>query len=149
MNGTSSTARPDWVSDRLFPFESRFLDLPPDHRMYYVDEGRGGPIGLDFARRHPERVKRLVIANTWCWPVGDDFHFKSFSFLTSSWIGHASSRSQRTDAAGEGLQVLLQVLQFVLRRHLPAAGVVHHLPQGDSCLARRASQREVSASCRA
>ena len=23
----------------------------------------GGPIGLDFARRHPERVKRLVIAN--------------------------------------------------------------------------------------
>ena len=47
----------------------------------------GGPIGLDFAHRHPERVKRLVIANTWCWPVGDDFHFKSFSFLMSSWIG--------------------------------------------------------------
>ena len=46
----------------------------------------GGPIGLDFARRHPERVKRLVIANTWCWLVGDDFHFKSFSFLMSSWI---------------------------------------------------------------
>ena len=44
----------------------------------------GGPIGLDFARRHPERVKRLVIANTWCWPVGDDFHFRSFSFLMSS-----------------------------------------------------------------
>ena len=46
----------------------------------------GGPIGLDFARRHAERVKRLVIANTWCWPVGDDFHFKSFSFLMSSWM---------------------------------------------------------------
>ena len=47
----------------------------------------GGPIGLDFARRHPDRVKRLVIANTWCWPVGDDFHFRSFSFLMSSWLG--------------------------------------------------------------
>ena len=46
-----------------------------------------GPLGLDFARRHPERVKRLVIANTWCWPVRDDFPFKSFSFLMSSWIG--------------------------------------------------------------
>jgi haloalkane dehalogenase len=47
----------------------------------------GGPIGLDFARRHPERVKRLVIASTWCWPVGDDFHFRSFSFVMTSWIG--------------------------------------------------------------
>ena len=149
MNRVASTARPDWVSDDLFPFESRFLDLPPDHRMHYIDEGEGepivfvhgnpawsfefrhpvrelrsefrcvaldhigfglssrsarredhrpqshaqrlaalldhldlrditlfmndwgGPIGLDFARRHPERVKRLVIANTWCWPVAD------------------------------------------------------------------------------
>ena len=165
MNRTSSTAPPDWVSDQLFPFESRFLALPPDHRMHYIDEGQGealvfvdgnpawsfefrhpvrelrsefrcvaldhigfglssrsarredhrpesharrlatlldhldlreitqlmtdwgGPIGLDFARKHPERVKRLVIANTWCWPVRDDFHFKSFSFLMSSWIG--------------------------------------------------------------
>ena len=165
MNRIASTARPDWVSDRLFPFESRFLALPPDHRMHYIDEGEGeplvfvhgnpawsfefrhpvrelrsefrcvaldhigfglssrsarpedhrpesharrlatlldhldlreitlfmtawgGPIGLDFARKHPERVKRLVIANTWCWPVQDDFHFKSFSFLMSSWIG--------------------------------------------------------------
>ena len=165
MNGTASTARPDWVSDDLFPLESRFLALPPDHRMHYIDEGEGeplvfvhgnpawsflfrhpvrnceqscavvaldhigfglssrsarrednhpeshgrrlaalldhldlreitlfmtdwgGPIGLDFASKHLERVKRLGIANTWCWPVRDDFHFKSFSFLMSSWIG--------------------------------------------------------------
>ena len=165
MNRVASTARPDWVSGHLFPFENRFLALPPDHRMHYIDEGKGeplvfvhgnpawsfefrhpvrelrsdfrcvaldhigfglssrsarredhrpesharrlatlldhldlreitlfmtdwgGPIGLDFARKHSERVKRLVIANTWCWPVRDDFHFKSFSFLMSSWIG--------------------------------------------------------------
>ena len=48
----------------------------------------GGSIGLDFARRHPDRVRRLVITNTWCWPVGDDFHFRAFSFLMSSWVGH-------------------------------------------------------------
>ena len=165
MNRAVSTVRPDWVSDDMYPFESRFFAPPPDHRMHYVDEGEGeplvfvhgnpawsfqfrhpirelrseyrclapdhigfglssrsgrsgdhhpeshasrfaallehldlrditlfmtdwgGPIGLDFARKHPERVKRLVIANTWCWPVGDDFHFKSFSFLMSSRIG--------------------------------------------------------------
>ncbi len=52
----------------------------------------GGPIGLDFARRHPERVRRLVIANSWCWPVKDDFHFRSFSFLMSSWTGQCLIR---------------------------------------------------------
>ena len=36
MNRIASTARPDWVSDHLFPFESRFLALPPDHRMHYI-----------------------------------------------------------------------------------------------------------------
>ena len=60
------------------------LDLR-DLTLFMTDWG--GPIGLDFARRHPDRVKRIVIANTWCWPVDDDFHFRSFSFLMSSWIG--------------------------------------------------------------
>ena len=165
MNRIASTLRPDWVSDDMYPFQSRFFATASGHRMHYVDEGKGepivfvhgnpawsfefrhairelrsefrcvapdhigfglssrssrredhhpeshalrfaalldhlnlrditlfmndwgGPIGLDFARRHPERVRRLVVANTWCWPVGDDFHFKAFSFLMSSWIG--------------------------------------------------------------
>ena len=47
----------------------------------------GGPIGLDFARRNPERVRGVVIANTWCWPVGDDGHFVRFSFLMRSFVG--------------------------------------------------------------
>ena len=165
MNRAASTLRPDWVSDDMYPFASKFISIPPGHRMHFVDEGEGepivfihgnpawsfefrhqirelrsefrcvapdhigfglssrsergedhhpgshaqrfaglldhlglrditlfmtdwgGPIGLDFARRHPHRVKRLVISNTWCWPVGDDLHFKSFSFLMSSRIG--------------------------------------------------------------
>ncbi|MDE2694892.1 MAG: alpha/beta fold hydrolase [Chloroflexota bacterium] len=47
----------------------------------------GGPIGLDFARRHPDRVARLVVANTWCWPVSDDRHFRMFSFMMRSPVG--------------------------------------------------------------
>ena len=160
-----TAVRPEWVSDQLFPFGSRFLNAPSGHAMHYVDEGAGepivfvhgnpswsfefrhliaglrsdyrciapdhvgfglsersehpedhhpkaharafaalldqldlrditlfmtdwgGPIGLDFARRNPGRVKRLVIANTWCWPVADDFHFKAFSFFMSSRLG--------------------------------------------------------------
>ena len=165
MNQAASASRPDWVSNEMYPFESRFFTTPSGHTMHFVDEGSGnpivfvhgnpawsfefrhliaglrsrfrcvapdhigfglssrsdrsedhhpkshanrfaslidhlglrdltlfvndwgGPIGLDFARRSPDRVKRLVISNTWCWSVGDDFHFKSFSFLMSSWVG--------------------------------------------------------------
>ncbi len=165
MDLAASTTRPDWVSDDMFPFDSRFFATPSGHQMHFVDEGAGepivfvhgnpawsfefrhlirelrsdfrciapdhigfglssrsnrcedhhpeahagafaalidrldlrdttlfmtdwgGPIGLDFARRHPDRVKRIVISNTWCWPVAGDLHFKSFSFLMSSRIG--------------------------------------------------------------
>ena len=165
MNRTAPSLRPDWVSDDMYPFRSRFFATGSGHRMHYVDEGEGepivfvhgnpswsfefrhavrelcsefrciapdhvgfglssrssqredhhpeshalrfaalldhldlrditlfmndwgGPIGLDFTRRQPERVRRLVLANTWCWPVSNDIHFKAFSFLMSSWIG--------------------------------------------------------------
>ena len=53
--------------------------------LYMTDWG--GPIGLSFARAHPDRVKRIVIANTWCWPVSRDPHFAIFSFMMSSWLG--------------------------------------------------------------
>lgn len=29
----------------------------------------GGPIGLAYALRHPEAVRRLVLLNTWAWPL--------------------------------------------------------------------------------
>ena len=164
MDQLESNTRPDWVSDAMYPFESRFFATASGHRMHYIDEGDGeplvfvhgnpawsfefrhlvkglrsefrcvapdhvgfglssrsnrredhhprshakrfaafldhldlrdmtlfltdwgGPIGLDFARRQPARVKRIVIANTWCWPVADDFHFRLFSYLMSSWF---------------------------------------------------------------
>ena len=165
MASTTGPARPDWLSDAMYPFESRCFDTPDGHRMHYVDEGHGppivfvhgnpswsfefrevivgmrddfrciapdhvgfglssrsdaredhhpaahaerfaallehldvrdatlfltdwgGPIGLDFARRHPDRVARLVVANTWCWPVADDRHFRMFSFMMRSPVG--------------------------------------------------------------
>lgn len=36
----SGGKRPSWVSDDLFPFTSRFLELD-GHRVHYVDEGQG------------------------------------------------------------------------------------------------------------
>ena len=40
MNRVASTLRPDWVSDEMYPFESRFFATASGHRMHFVDEGR-------------------------------------------------------------------------------------------------------------
>ena len=44
MHHGAAAHRPAWVSDELFPFESRFVDTSRDHLMHYVDEGAGDPI---------------------------------------------------------------------------------------------------------
>ena len=43
----------------------------------------GGPIGLSYALRHPDRVRRLVLLNTWAWPLSH----RPLIRLASSLIG--------------------------------------------------------------
>lgn len=160
---TQTAVRPAWVSDELFPFQSRFVQLD-GHHVHYVDEGNGptllmlhgnptwsfvyrdviarlrgqfrcvaldypgfglsqaapgyrylpeehaqvvsaflehldlrgvtlvaqdwgGPIGLAAAERGPERFDRLVLANTWGWPVNGDLHFELFSRTMGGLVG--------------------------------------------------------------
>lgn len=53
----------------------------------------GGPIGLGVAGRHPERVRALIIANSWAWPVADDPHFVRFSGLMGGAVGGFAIRN--------------------------------------------------------
>lgn len=155
MTETTESARPAWVDDALFPFDSHFVDID-GHSVHYIDEGSGptllflhgnptwsflwrdviralrdeyrcvaldypgfglstaksgyrylpeehadvvtgfvdtlglkevtlvgqdwgGLIGLAVAQRRPGMFDRLVLANTWAWPVNGDFHFEYFS----------------------------------------------------------------------
>ena len=164
MPDISGNARPAWVDDDLFPFESRFLDID-GHSVHYVDEGAGptllllhgnptwsflwrdiiralrgdfrcvavdypgfglsvakpgyrylpeehadvvtrfvdelglagvtlvgqdwgGLIGLAVAERRRDVFDRLVLANTWAWPVNGDLHFEAFGRL----LGGSPSR---------------------------------------------------------
>lgn len=47
----------------------------------------GGPIGLSYAIDHPERVKNLVITNTWLWSVKDDWYYQAFSKFVGGPVG--------------------------------------------------------------
>ncbi len=52
----------------------------------------GGPIGLSYAVEHPANVSRLIILNTWCWPVADDWYYRAFSGMVGGPIGRSLIR---------------------------------------------------------
>ncbi len=161
MQGTAM--RPQWLDERLYPFQSHFVEIE-GNQIHYVDEGRGpallllhgnptwsflyrhiiprlsrefrcvavdypgfglssarpgysfkprehstvlerfvvaldlveiglmvqdwgGPIGLGFAARNPDRIRALLICNTWAWPAQGTKHLEWFSKIVGSPIG--------------------------------------------------------------
>ncbi len=63
--------------------EEFVLDKNLDHLTLVVHDF-GGPIGLNFAIQHPEKVKKLVIFNSWLWSSRDDPDFIRLSKLVKS-----------------------------------------------------------------
>jgi haloalkane dehalogenase len=47
----------------------------------------GGPIGIDYAIDHPERVRSIVVMNSWMWPVRRDPHYLLFSAFFGGPVG--------------------------------------------------------------
>lgn len=60
------------------------LDL---YDITLVVQDWGGPTGLSYALNHPERIARLVILNTWMWPVNDDWYYQAFSGFVGGAVG--------------------------------------------------------------
>ncbi|MDQ1265336.1 MAG: hypothetical protein QG635_486 [Bacteroidota bacterium] len=47
----------------------------------------GGPIGLSYAINYPQKIRKLVILNTWLWSVEDDPYYQKFSGIMGGLIG--------------------------------------------------------------
>lgn len=47
----------------------------------------GGPIGLRYALRHPENIKKLVIMNTWMWSLEQESRIMKISRFMSGGVG--------------------------------------------------------------
>ncbi|MEI8033520.1 MAG: alpha/beta fold hydrolase [Chlorobiaceae bacterium] len=66
------------------------LDLT---RITLVVNDWGGPIGLSYALRHPEKIANIVISNTWLWPVDSDWYYQAFSGFMGGSVGQWLTRS--------------------------------------------------------
>ena len=104
IDGLSDTYRcivPDHIGFGQSSKPHEWTYLPRDHSanltslldwlkvdgITLVVQDWGGPIGLGYAVEHPERVKRLVILNTWLWPVNDDWYYQAFSGFVGGRLG--------------------------------------------------------------
>ncbi|UTW62391.1 alpha/beta fold hydrolase [bacterium SCSIO 12741] len=47
----------------------------------------GGPIGWGMALQNPERIKRIVVLNTWLWSTQEDPAVQKIDRLVNSWLG--------------------------------------------------------------
>lgn len=62
------TTQHDSLSDQLEAFAAWVEGLSLD-RFTLVAHDLGGPIGLHFLLRQPHRIDRLVLLNSWAWPI--------------------------------------------------------------------------------
>lgn len=64
-----------------------FMDSLQLENITLVVNDWGGPIGLSYAIKHPEKIKKIVILNTWMWSVEDDPYYRKFSKMMGGNIG--------------------------------------------------------------
>lgn len=64
-----------------------FLDQLNLKNVTLVFNDWGGPIALSYAIKYPEKVKKIVILNTWLWSVEKESHFRKFSNMMGKGIG--------------------------------------------------------------
>lgn len=66
---------------------ARLLDSLDLKNITLVVQDWGGPIGLSYAVEHPERIKSLVILNTFMWSVKGQRYYEGFSGFMGGPVG--------------------------------------------------------------
>lgn len=66
-----------------------FLDRMDLSQLTLVGHNWGGPFGLYAAEQRPDRFERLILANTWAWPLNGDLSSEMFSRGMGNPVGRA------------------------------------------------------------
>jgi haloalkane dehalogenase len=67
----------------------RFVDRLGLTDLTMMVQDWGGPVGLGFGGRRPELVTRLIIGNTFAWPLDDVWRIRAFSWLMGGPVGRS------------------------------------------------------------
>jgi haloalkane dehalogenase len=70
----------------------RFVDRLALTELTLMVQDWGGPVGLGLAGRRPELLRRLIIGNTFAWPLNSEFRVRMFSALMGGPIGRTLNR---------------------------------------------------------
>jgi haloalkane dehalogenase len=70
----------------------RFVDRLALTELTLMVQDWGGPVGLGLAGRRPELVRRLIIGNSFAWPLNSEFRVRMFSALMGGPIGRTLNR---------------------------------------------------------
>ncbi len=126
---------PDYIGFGLSDKPADWSYRPPEHAAHVealitqlgleditlVVHDWGGPIGLAYATRHPENVRRLIVTNTWMGPLDGDPWITLFSRLLGGSVGRVLI--ERFNAFA---RVVLP-LAFADRRRLDPMAFRHYL----------------------
>lgn len=109
-----------------------FLDRLDLSGLTLVGHNWGGPLGLHAAQRRPGTFERLVLSNTWCWPLNGDPSSELFSRGMGNPVGRALMRRLNP--------LVNQFIPFVhKRRRLTAAEMAHYREATSTPERRRAA----------
>jgi haloalkane dehalogenase len=81
---TDAAYTPEAHAARFREAVSRLL---PDGPLTLVVHDFGGPIALDWALDHPDRLRHLVVINSWMWPFDDDPLMRRRAALAAGALG--------------------------------------------------------------
>ena len=108
----------------------RFVDaVCPSGPLTLVVHDFGGPIALDWALDHQDRLAHLVVTNTWMWPLDDDAGMRRGARFIASRVGRWMYR--RLNAS---LKLVMPSAYADKRRLTPAihAQYLNVFPDADS-----------------
>lgn len=98
----------------------------------------GGPIGLGLAARHPDKVRRLIIGNTFAWPLTNLLRIRVFSAVMGGPVGISLTRLFKLFSAA------VTIAASLISGLLPAMKLLSSYPQAS--LQHSAGARAVTGS---